>query len=181
MNVDPTRLYFSSKPKGTCVMQSESRHSFVPIKIYFWLCLKYTTANPKINYFTSHYLIITISDYLLTCLEGRCIKSYHTPGPSHPLGHPSSRFPSPLLIYLLPQTSLQVLNPSILQQGLAVHFIHSSHCWSPWLIRWYDSLPQSLRWPKLTAWPCHSTFIPHTQTWLKCEAETWMCLFVFAL
>lgn len=87
---------------------------------------------------------------------------------------------SPLLIHLC--KTAQVFSPSGLWQGLAVHFtpaitaIHGS----PWLIRLCDSLHRSLRWPKLTAWPCHSTFIPHIQTWPKCEAETWMCLFVFA-
>lgn len=87
---------------------------------------------------------------------------------------------SPLLIHLC--ETAHVFGPSGARWGLAVHFapaITAVH-WSPWLIRWCDSLHQSLRWPKLTAWPCHSTFIPHIQTWPKCEAETWMCLFVFA-
>lgn len=66
--------------------------------------------------------------------------------------------------------------------GLAAHFapaIAATH-WSPWLIRWHASLHQSLRWPKLAVQPCHSTFIPHIQTWPKSEAETCMRFSVFA-
>lgn len=65
--------------------------------------------------------------------------------------------------------------------GLAAHLapaVAATH-WSPWLIRWHASLHQSLRWPKLAVQPCHSTFIPHIQTWPKYEAETCMRFSVF--